>query len=1546
MSNDASDLEGLFARLKAAAERPPESAYESAYVERLEEVRRVGLSQVAQVRAFDEALYSDVVEPGTKMSFGEFVQQAPIERFGKSHYRVRPEYVEPLLEGTSKGELKARLIEYYTGHDNLLEAAYHRVDADPEGLTEQLESLFQSALEDFDTARAQDVLRVLEGRRLTRELDTLRDSMKRRLQAQSLWAGAHWQTLWYQARAQDEELVDALFDDAPEWIVQLHAPGGTGKTMFLRHLVARVCLPKFVPCALIDFDVNAEATVAAINEPSRLLVQMAEQLQEQLLSPTLGAILRDHGQLTEPLRWEGGSAVEPREGAQREIIDRLGGAFKSVESQRVLLMFDTFENVLHNQVNPLRLLELLRRLHEASPKVRVVLSGRFRLDQKRTTPTPGGGSGAGERVRDFEARFGEATRTIELELWSELDAQGYLERRGLEDHPLRDLLVQRATKDCPDQHKRLVNPFLLALLVDLLADDPDLAREDLEEQPVDLVYVVLRILARIEEGARWLLRYGTVARRLTLGFVQEVLLPLKNQLPEDPDQLERTSKQHEVELELPDGSEGDPFTLWSRLFEYAARSSWVSVADGPIPAVVLHEEIRGPLRRVLREERRGAWDLLHERAVEHWRQRALEASNPAERALAWQEATFHLYQRHFDSRSEADALWSDWLAEVDDPQGALNLSRQVLESTDDPEALLRASVEAALAQLELEPGAHSAEKARHFLEQASDVQTTNTRLGDRLALAEAATTWYVDRDLAAIDSLPKVESDVDPDTWLRGELLRADAAATEGRGKGVTTIERAWRFAERNGHRLAYALGDRLAAVRQLRGNLLKASRVRRRLMSVAGSDPLDQFEPLVRLELELGRFDKALDVIEELSGSLGQGFPLWHRMFAAWFLAQLDTVGAHGELIQALESQPHSNERPEQEALMAQLYALRLDHEQASAAWAASRHSSDRTALARSIEEAVFCLEETFELHRALDLLDRPFEPWWPEAFDLAMVHRRLAIARSEPAMELPRASTPRQRLIRMLQLLSEGGSLGGGAFLKALKSIQSAPGRLLALRQLRRCPTNCLKRVRSGVEDLLTPAFDASSHVTLQLVQVEVLRCTGEHERAVGAWERLQTRVEAGPLRAILEIRRAADRLDLLPGPLQLPAPEEESESNLRGVIHLEEARRLAEHGDAKGAWLQIVEAEERLGTDSVWVHHLHAVHAAVLRDLQDPRAQDLAEQARLGFESLGWSGSAESDPPAVNKDAELTPTPDGWKIRTERQEFLLCEPDTLRLVEAFRAEPQLAIHRAARALAEGDLPHRLQSVLEPLEGSVRLTIGRDAAWLPWELSEKQLVRATRGRPDSDRSKGVVLLASLEPEESQDLQEIYRRVQTEPLPARNRLYRSLKRIRPRVVHLRCTLSIARRGEPLLTLTEPYERLEQDQSPFIWDPWALAKELMSAAETAPLVVLDLYDPGGDLERARQLLLRNRFTDRLVKANRKVAVLGLGPMHYHARSEALQRFVEALAGGTTEQSLMNAVRGDQASGDPWGAGSAALFTSNSLRHVDVHRGMDEMRATW
>ena len=92
------------------------------------------------------------------------------------------------------------------------------------------------------------------------------------------------------------------------------ASAADGKTMHVRWLIARRCVPAKarIPCARIDFD--QVDPIAATREPYLVLLAMAEQLDRQLPGDAFGKLVRTYGaDLVRLYRRAGHDDPEPRD---------------------------------------------------------------------------------------------------------------------------------------------------------------------------------------------------------------------------------------------------------------------------------------------------------------------------------------------------------------------------------------------------------------------------------------------------------------------------------------------------------------------------------------------------------------------------------------------------------------------------------------------------------------------------------------------------------------------------------------------------------------------------------------------------------------------------------------------------------------------------------------------------------------------------------------------------------------------------------------------------------------------------------------------------------------------------------------------------------------------------------------------------------------------------------------------------------------------------------------------------------------------------------
>ncbi len=506
---------------------------------------------------------------------------------------------------------------------------------------------------------------------------------------------------------------DARSDAADPWLLEIHAPGGRGKTFFLKHLFARYCPQRDIPVARIDFDYVANLALAT-QEPVRLLLAIAGQLSPQLPGSPLDTIVERNRAHKALLFNEALPRRSPATSSQRgadDVSRAIGDVPRQIchevnaalHDDPLLIVIDTVENVLHTpDADLMPLLELLDSIrsgrasdgHAAVSGLRVIVSGRF--DLTGTREIPGGESrprcpGFNERWMGSEpwdwdwlpgsssrwgpsVRIGEAAMSFELPAFAPDEAREYLiTTRGIADSDVVDAIVDR----CHD------NPMKLALLAEYVERHEIAASVIQEFESVELVYLVDRVVDRIADGrVQWLLRWGALMDTLTWDAVDQVIWPALqrfaaeeaskehsdhrryddvrlDQMPASPHDVDRWLLPTVEEVEEPGARE----RAWESLLDYAADASWVSRIPDVDDAVMFHNEVRTPLRDLLRRQHQPAFDDIHERALRYCLAE-LSSITGARRRVVLRNAIFHAYQPwHGPDREPPDDLWHRLIAE-------------------------------------------------------------------------------------------------------------------------------------------------------------------------------------------------------------------------------------------------------------------------------------------------------------------------------------------------------------------------------------------------------------------------------------------------------------------------------------------------------------------------------------------------------------------------------------------------------------------------------------------------------------------------------------------------------------------------------------------------------------------------------------------------------------------------------------------------------------------------------------------------------------------
>jgi len=668
---------------------------------------REALRRCAVVRTFDRKLFDEVLAPEESdadwLKFDDFVLAAEVEPVPRRPgiYRLRPDArsinwkawwsdSRPPPPETELPEtlhsLVSRLIDYYAKTDRPLDLLAQLALSDHEAAGVLFSHLYREADERFDLAFCQDLIDVLSVEErspvIGPKLAELRKGRTAYLRARSLWSAEYLQTATFLEPAGTLDAYAQLLTGRGSRVLHLHAPGGRGKTMELRWLIARQLAPERrtanrpfgkgrVPCAKLDFDFLDP--VNATKNPWLVLLEAAAQLNQQFPEAAFNEFLEQYGWVTPLLRRRNTDtsrimAASKRLASQqarlaatvpRRFAKRLAEA---AGDNPVLMVFDTLEEVhLRPHGDLLALLNLLLSILDQCPMLCLVLSGRYDLREIL-------GSTAQALPPMSERLLGD---------FSPDDSNRYLAQlRGITRPSVRKAIVDKVGGD----------PFKLSLLADIAEQRPSISPAQIRRYDADLIYLILRIISRIENPqVRWLLRYGVVPRTLTLEFVREVMQRylrevMSGQLTFDspkqdslPQQLAGSVPAFQTDLMKSPQGALDLEALFTQLSQYAGLTSWVFLVPGEPETLRFHPNVVVPMRRLIRP--RKVFRRLHQDAIRHFEQKATTDRSQWHRWTS--EAIYHRFQLE---GAQAARYWREALdaVELGDPEQREALAAELL----------------------------------------------------------------------------------------------------------------------------------------------------------------------------------------------------------------------------------------------------------------------------------------------------------------------------------------------------------------------------------------------------------------------------------------------------------------------------------------------------------------------------------------------------------------------------------------------------------------------------------------------------------------------------------------------------------------------------------------------------------------------------------------------------------------------------------------------------------------------------------------------------
>lgn len=602
------------------------------------------LAAASLPRRFNAEMYATIIAPSAEADVTSFERLRAVGALADLPGRTGWYAVDAArrMRRVAKGEafaprspswraLHERLAQAFAadGADGWLEQLYHRLSLSDESAEKAWQQRFAEERDRFDLARCENLLELLADRAafVSPALASLGTRERGLLGARAALADDYARTGRYLERHAVLGAFESLRPPGPCYILQLHAAGGSGKTMFLRWLGARWCLPREVPIARVDFDFLDESERALAS--AFLLGKLAERLDPHLRGAPLFELLRDVAEerrRSTARRSAGQAAAEVAlrspQALEREVRERLASVLVEHAAGRlVVLVFDTLEDAtLKHQIDVLELvtaidalrnrtLELAAKSGREAPRLLLILSGRYTLE---------------EQYPAVAQRYSAHVVSCEVTPFDARESLEYLQRRltGLVV-PLADGLLDAIVRRAGG------SPFKLALYADIVLGTPSIGVGDLgQESQVDTLYLIERVLKRLADPRlRWVLRYGVLARRLTRPFVEQVLLPIMKHTwragahADDPGQDGVT---HRDWLDLwrsasESAASADAAALWQSLRDYCSASSWVRVDATIGEAVVIQPVVGVPMRRALLHCERPVVQRIHKAAIAHAR---------------------------------------------------------------------------------------------------------------------------------------------------------------------------------------------------------------------------------------------------------------------------------------------------------------------------------------------------------------------------------------------------------------------------------------------------------------------------------------------------------------------------------------------------------------------------------------------------------------------------------------------------------------------------------------------------------------------------------------------------------------------------------------------------------------------------------------------------------------------------------------------------------------------------------------------------------------
>lgn len=641
------------------------------------------LRRAALPRTFDAKIFAAALSKGlSSVSFNTFVTGRDVDlvswvgerRGAKSAiYCLRPDVRTEALrtwheeEPAAQQAFASALARYFHRQGDSVNAFVCRLHAAPDRARREFLRRYSLADRDFDYVQLTELLQLVRERQeviAPALLETLGDR-ERYFRSRTLYADDWMRSAMFLERLSVLRVFEQLVRGTRPWVLHLHAPGGMGKTAFLRWFISRHATVERekahqrVPTARIDFDL---LDPSALREwPWLVMIPIVEQLNVQLPSQPFESLVGRFHSFREVVFRSGQQKGEARShlfAAVRTVAPTLApGIFQDFASAlgktgHALIIFDTVEEMMLHQPKQFgEILEGCQIVREKCERFRLVLSGRYPLSEI-------------SEFAPLAKQLGSQLRSILLKPFRKEESERYLRQiRGLKS---RNLVTRIAT------YAR-GNPFKLSLLADLAEGVDGLKDEDFRHP--EIAYLLRRVIERIPEeelALRWTLRYAVIPRTLDPAFFDRALKP----------HLEREiAKETARRLDTTSGGLPKGFTspwkyveesgavvtaqLWEGLKKYAGPRSWV-VLDNGTPR--LQPEVVVPMMQLLRCEE--IFPELQTSAAVYFAE--LAAERPGEWAKWTAEECYHRIQGDYGSGIEY------WRACFNRPEAESPAARQLL----------------------------------------------------------------------------------------------------------------------------------------------------------------------------------------------------------------------------------------------------------------------------------------------------------------------------------------------------------------------------------------------------------------------------------------------------------------------------------------------------------------------------------------------------------------------------------------------------------------------------------------------------------------------------------------------------------------------------------------------------------------------------------------------------------------------------------------------------------------------------------------------------